>query len=98
MAYAGEDVTWEAVRRGDAQGEIGGGDGTEGVGCYSVIVRETVSSSSLILGFADCIMLTHGLFFTLSLYMLYLYYSSQSRTLRPIYLPMDSVIKSERML
>lgn len=36
-------MTWESVRRGDAQGEIGAGDGTEGVGCYSVIIRETVS-------------------------------------------------------
>ena len=38
-----ESVTWESVRLGDAQGEIGGGDGTEGVGCYEVVVRETVS-------------------------------------------------------
>jgi hypothetical protein len=38
-----EVVAWESVRGGDAQGEIGGGDGAEGVGCYRVIIRETVS-------------------------------------------------------
>lgn len=38
-----EVVEWESVRGGDAQGEIGGGDGAEGVGCYRVIIRETVS-------------------------------------------------------
>lgn len=30
-------------RNGDAQGDIGGGDGTDGVICYEIIIRETVS-------------------------------------------------------
>lgn len=42
-AYDPSVVTWESVRLGDAQGEIGGGDGSEGVNCYEVIIRETVS-------------------------------------------------------
>lgn len=41
----GVDVakTWERSGSGDAQGDIGGSDGSEGVGCYTVIVKETVS-------------------------------------------------------
>ncbi|KAL7477166.1 hypothetical protein ACHAW6_006245 [Cyclotella cf. meneghiniana] len=39
----GVDVakTWERSGSGDAQGDIGGSDGSEGVGCYTVIVKET---------------------------------------------------------
>ncbi|KAL3783865.1 hypothetical protein ACHAWO_000560 [Cyclotella atomus] len=42
-AFEGMGVTWEAEKLGSAQGEIGRGDGAEGVGCYKVIIRQTVS-------------------------------------------------------
>jgi hypothetical protein len=38
-----EGRTWDREEDGSGEGEIGGSDGTEGVGCFKVIVRETVS-------------------------------------------------------
>eukprot|EP00956_Cyclotella_meneghiniana_P000612 scaffold668_cov50-Cyclotella_meneghiniana.AAC.3 len=37
-------------RYGDAVGDIGGGDGTDGVTCYAIIIRETARSEVFGLG------------------------------------------------